>query len=356
MSGNRTRSPVDLLELTPGGGCACKLPLDVMTDFMTGLDNLVGSVPRGVGVKLDGSDRDDAALYEISPGRLLAVTADFGTPVSSDAEAWGRIASQNALSDVYAMGARPLLALSVLALPQDVGVEVMTALTAGSVATLAEASTPLVGGHTVVSEVPLFGLCVVGEVSADHAMLLRKARPGDTLILTKALGTGIVTAGRKAGIADTGLVRAAEDLMVASNRAAARLAVEFGISAATDVTGFGLIGHLHNMMVAAGCSAVLHASAVPVLAGVAELLDEHGVVPNSAERNLFTLDDFLTWSTTPYSTRLILSDPQTSGGLLISAAETVASRYVEACAVNGVSASIVGRVVAGPAGAVEVRE
>ncbi|MFD4002013.1 selenide, water dikinase SelD [Streptomyces rubiginosohelvolus] len=346
---------VDLLELTTAGGCGCKLPLDVMGPFMTSLQELIGATPVSEAVKADSSQRDDAALYEISPGRLLAVTADFGTPVSSDAKVWGRIAAQNALSDVYAMGARPLLALSLLALPRHLGLDVMSDLTAAAVATLTESATPLVGGHTVVSEVPMFGLCVVGEVSAGKALMLGNARPGHVLILTKALGTGIVTAGRRAGVASPALVRTAEELMSASNRAAADAAVRSGIRAATDVTGFGLIGHLLNMLSASGCAAVVNARAVPVMAGVADLLDTHGVVPNSGERNMFTVEDRTTWSNVDVGMRLILSDAQTSGGLLLAADASAAEMFMAASARDGIPASFIGAVTDGPAGTLEVR-
>ncbi|MFD3442745.1 selenide, water dikinase SelD [Streptomyces sp. NPDC058685] len=355
MAGNGTGA-IDLLQLTTAGGCGCKLPLDVMGQFMTQLDALIGGRRTHTAVKRDGSDRDDAALYEIESGRLLAVTADFGTPVSSDAFVWGRIAAQNALSDVYAMGARPLLALSLLALPRFLGVGVMSDLTAGAVATLAESSTPLVGGHTIVSEVPMFGLCLVGEVATDHALLLSNARPGHVLILTKPLGSGIVTAGRKAGFATPELVRSAEDLMTASNREAAAVAVELGIRAATDVTGFGLIGHLQNMLSASGCAAFVRARSVPVLPGVADLLETHGVVPNSAERNLFALESRTSWSEVGYGTRLILSDPQTSGGLLLSADSSTADAFIEVCALRSIPAAIIGSVTDGSAGTVEVRD
>ncbi|MER5379022.1 selenide, water dikinase SelD [Streptomyces sp. NPDC002688] len=346
---------VDLLELTTAGGCGCKLPLDVMRQFMTSLSGLIGAAPTSEAVKADSSHRDDAALYEIAPGRLLAVTSDFGTPVSSDARTWGRIAAQNALSDVYAMGARPLLALSLLALPRHLGLDVMSDLTAAAVATLAESATPLVGGHTVVSEVPLFGLCVVGEVLADQALLLGNARPGQVLILTKALGTGIVIAARKAGVASPTLVRTAEELMSASNRTAADTAVRCGIRAATDVTGFGLVGHLLNMLSASGCAAVVRAHAVPVLAGVAELLDTHGVVPNSGEQNLFAVEGETTWSDVAYGMRLLLCDAQTSGGLLLAADPAKADAFMAASARDGIPASVIGTVTNGPAGTLEVR-
>jgi selenide, water dikinase len=346
-------SVVDLLQLTPAGGCGCKLPLDDMREFMSGLDGLIDY--HAPGVLLDGSDRDDAALYEIAAGTLLAVTVDFGTPISSDPFTWGSIGTQNALSDIFAMGAKPLLALSVLALPGSLGMDVMTKLTNGAVRTLAEVSTPLVGGHTVRSEFPLFGLCVVGEVSAQRVMLIRNAKPGDRLILTKNLGTGIVTAAQKAGVAPPTLVKAAEDVMLASNRAAAYLAVDAGVRAATDVTGFGFVGHLHNMMAASGCSAQVTMTP-PIIPGVEALLEQHGVVPNSAERNMFALEEDVTWTQAPLATRLVMADPQTSGGLLLSVNADTATALVKACVDKGVPATIVGQVLEGPPGRIEVMD
>ena len=343
---------VDLLQLTPAGGCACKLPLDDMREFMSGIDNLIGGHKSQV--HSDGTDRDDAALYEIAPGSLLAVTVDFGTPVSSELETWGRIASQNALSDIFAMGAKPLLALSMLAVPQSFSVATMKELTSAAVATLASVSVPLVGGHTVRSEVPLFGLCVVGQVSADRVMLLRNAKPGDLILLTKSLGTGIVIAAKKAGIISADLVLAAEAVMLESNRLAADLATSAGVRAATDVTGFGFTGHLHNMMLASGCAAQINARDIPVIPGVQTLLEEHGVVPNSAERNLFALADSVNWGEVPLSMRLIMTDPQTSGGLLMTVSEDKAETLFKAAESEAQDITVVGRVYDGSPGCIDV--
>jgi selenide, water dikinase len=344
--------PVDLLQLTPAGGCACKLPLDDMREFMSGIDNLIGGNKSRVYV--DATDRDDAALYEIAPGSLLAVTTDFGTPVSSDLGTWGKIATQNALSDIYAMGAKPLLALSMLALPQYFGVPTMRELTSAAVEALADVSVPLVGGHTIRSEVPLFGLCVVGQVSANRVMLLRNAKPGDLLLLTKSLGTGIVIAAKKAGITSADLVMMAEEVMLASNHSAAEFAADAGVRAATDVTGFGFVGHLHNMMLASRCSARVNSRDIPVIPGVQALLEQHGVVPNSTERNMFALTDCVNWGQTPLSMRLVMTDPQTSGGLLLSVSEDQATTLIEVCERENLCIAVVGRVLDGPPGVIDV--
>jgi len=334
----------NLLAMSPAAGCGCKLPLQQMRDFMTGLNALHLLRPHSAGVVLDGTDGDDAALYEIEPGRLLAVTTDFGTPVSADAYTWGRIAAENALSDVYAMGARPLLALSMLAVPDTFDVALMQRLTDGALATLSEAGAPLVGGHTVRSSVPFFGLSLVGEVPAGQPMLLRNAHPGDRLVLTKQLGVGVVLAAAKAEVIPPDLLQQAEAEMLRSNRAAAAVATRLGIAAATDVTGFGLIGHLQNMMDASGCSADLWASTVPVLAGVEELLEEHAVVPNSAENNMFVADEYVDWAGARFALRLILCDPQTSGGLLLAVDPSAEREFVDECAAAGVNAVVIGEV------------
>jgi selenide,water dikinase len=325
-----------------------------MREFMSAVEPTLAFRGSILEVFADGADRDDAALYEVSPGQLLAVTTDFGTPIGTDARKWGRVAAQSALSDVFAMGARPLLALSVMAVPEHLGVDLMVELTAGAIATLAESGTPLVGGHTVRSEVPLFGLCVVGQVPADQVILLRNAVPGQVLVATKPLGTGIVIAGARAGVASRGLIEAAEEVMMSSNRLAAELATTYGIVAGTDITGFGFVGHLHNMMEASGCSARVQLPAVPVISGVVELLDEHGVVPNSAESNLFALAELVEWARVPYVSRLVLADPQTSGGLLLSAEDAVARTFVEVCAEKGLPAFVVGEVVDGTPGSIVV--
>lgn len=334
----------NLLQLSPAGGCGCKLPLQRMHEFMAGLQQDLAAGNTSSKMIVDGTDRDDAAVYEIVPGVLIATTTDFGTPVSTNVATWGRIAAENALSDIFAMGASPLLALSVMAVPESFGVDFMRQLTDGALVALGEAGAHLVGGHTVRSAVPLFGLSVIGQVPAGQAMLLRNARPGQRLVLTKPLGTGIVIAAAKAGVAPAELVQAAEEVMMRSNRIAAQTATAYGVVAGTDVTGFGLIGHLQNMMAASGCSARLQVGAVQVIPGVAALLEEHGVVPNSAESNLFALEDHISWSDVPYGWRLLLSDPQTSGGLLLAVDSAATDGFLAACAANGVTAQVIGTV------------
>ncbi|OAR22637.1 selenide, water dikinase SelD [Streptomyces sp. ERV7] len=337
----------NLLNLTAAGGCACKIPLDRMDALLESL----GAHPAAFGGRTDnlvpGTQRDDAALYRLTDDLTLAFSTDFGTPVSQDAEIWGRIAAMNAVSDIYAMGAEPFLALGILGWPPELPNETVAQLMRGAVQALAECSTQLAGGHSIASESPVFGLCVIGATRPGRIMLQSNARPGDRLILTKPLGTGIVIAGQKAEVASAEAVSAAESVMLASNRTACRLAGEAGVDAATDVTGYGLIGHLRTMLVASDCAATVFPEAVPMLRHAVELAEEHGIVPNSAERTYFTLEDRVDWSDLPMARRIALCDPQTSGGLLLSASPGRARTFMARCAEHGLPAVEIGEVTGG---------
>lgn len=322
---------------------------------MADVDKIVEDVGKINGVHVDGTARDDAALYEIAPGLLLVATVDFGTPISSNAATWGRIAALNALSDIYAMGARPLVALSVLGWPESVEKSTVVELTQSAAATLAEASATLVGGHTIVSEDPLFGLAVIGIVRPPEAMLIRNARPGQLLILTKPLGSGVVVAAAKAGLAGQESILAAEEVMSQSNRIAAEIAVAAGVRAATDVTGYGLVGHLHNMLTASGSAAVINLARIPILDAAIPLLEDQGIVPNSAERTYFELEAAIHWGTSSWASRFTLCDPQTSGGLLLSASPEAADRFCASCAEQQQYAAVIGEVVSGQAGSIYVQ-
>jgi selenide, water dikinase len=332
----------DLLALSPAAGCGCKLPLDTLKSLLAHIDPFVAS-QTPPGVHLDSISRDDAAIFELS-GTLLITSLDFGTPVSSEAKSWGRIATLNALSDIYAMGGDPLFALSILGWPAALSDAYMSELMVSSIETLAEEGTRLVGGHSIVSDVPLFGLAVVGSAAVGRAMLIRNAHPGDSLVLTKPIGTGIVVAAQKAHFASPAAIAESELLMQTSNRKAASYAVRAGIDAATDVTGYGLIGHLHNMLLASGCSANLAAAAVPIISTARELLAVHGIVPHSTERNYLSLSEVVEWADTPLDLRFLFCDPQTSGGLLFAASQIELSELLRLCKEDGQQAVVIGSV------------
>lgn len=271
-------------------------------------------------VLVDASTADDAAVYRLSNDRALVATADFFTAIVDDPYDFGRIAAANALSDVYAIGGRPLFALNLVGFPRGLLAkqDLLSEILRGGGDAAAEAGVPIVGGHTVDDPEPKFGLCVVGEVHPDRIVRNSTARPGDLLVLTKALGTGVIATAAKADAAPSAVLAGAVESMRTLNRGAAEAMVEVGVHAATDVSGFGLLGHLAEMMRGAHTTARLRAFAVPVLAGAQELVAA-GHVPGGTRRNLRDLEPELSWdSDVPESRRTLLADAQTSGGLLIS--------------------------------------
>ena len=304
-------APIRLTQFTHGGGCACKIPPGELEEMVSGL---VGQRSPGLVVGLD--DGDDAAGVRLQPDGddLIMSTADFFTPVVDDAFDWGRIAAANALSDIYAMGGEPLLAINLLGwprgvLPNDLVREVLR----GGLEVCREAGVPLAGGHSIDVPEPLYGLAVTGRATESTLLRNDAAVAGLPISLTKPLGVGVLNNRHKA----TGEVfDQAIATMTMLNASAARAAVAAGIRAATDVTGFGLLGHLYKMARASGVSAVVDAAAVPYLAGVRESLAD-GFVPGGSRRNLDWVRPFLE-SSVSEDELLLLADAQTSGGLLVA--------------------------------------
>ena len=269
---------------------------------------------------LVGSDTaDDAGVYRLDARRALVQTTDFFTPVVDDPFAFGQIAAANALSDVYAMGGRPLTALNLLAVPDEiVSPEVISRILRGGAAKVRESGCALVGGHTVHNTELLYGLSVTGLVHPRRLLTNAAARPGDLLVLTKPLGTGIITTAIKRGIASTRLERKTITLMARLNRAGADLAERGLVRAATDVTGFGLLGHLASMCRASGVSAELLAGQVPIITREVHALIERGCVPGGSKQNLDTAREIMQADAhVPLTLLTLLADAQTSGGLLL---------------------------------------
>jgi selenide, water dikinase len=309
-------------------------------------------------VLVDAGTADDAAVYRIDDDRALVATVDFFTPIVDDPYDFGRIAATNALSDIYAMGGRPLFALNLVGFPRDLlraEPELLGAILRGGGDVVRAAGAVTVGGHSVDDAEPKYGLCVIGEV--DPAAMTRNAgaRPGDALVLTKPIGTGIVATAIKRDVAAHDEVAAAVASMTTLNRGAARAAGRVGVHAATDVTGFGLIGHLRSMLRASGAAARVRASAVPLLPG-ADRLARGGCVPGGTRRNLDDAAADVRWAAGVDDTlRLLLCDAQTSGGLLLAVPAERADRLIEALGTEETRAAArIGEVVAGAAGAVEV--
>ena len=349
--------PTRLTAFSHGAGCACKLsPTDLRT--------VLGMVRAPAGVDPDllvGFDTaDDAAVYRLRDDLAVVVTTDFFTPIVDDAYDWGRIAATNALSDVYAMGGVPLLALNLVAWPRDgLPFELLARVLDGGADAVTAAGAVVAGGHSIDDPEPKFGLAVVGTVDPAQVFTNAGARPGDAIVLTKPLGLGVVATALKRGEAPAGLVADAVALMTTLNAGARDAAVALGpaVHAVTDVTGFGLLGHLRELLAASGVAGVVDASAVPVLDGARALLAAGMVAGGTRRNHAFVTEDCpVDWGTLPEPEQLLLADAQTSGGLLVAVDAAHTDRLVtELVARHTPAAAVVAHTVAGPAGAVTVR-
>jgi len=281
---------------------------------------------------------DDAAVYQVSPELALVATVDYITPVVDDAYTWGGIAAANALSDVYAMGAQPLFALNVVNFPRDtLPLEILEQVIQGGAAKVAEAGVAILGGHSVDDPEPKYGLVALGTVHPARVIRNVGARPGDALILTKPLGMGILTTAIKRGLASETTIGRAVAVMAALNRSASEAMVASGaVHAATDVTGFGLLGHLSEMLGSGNVGARISADRVPVLEEAWDFARQE-VVPGGTRRNLASVESFLDWSERlePHQ-RLVLADAQTSGGLLIAVEPARAAALLEDLYARGI--------------------
>ncbi len=293
--------------------------------------------------------RDDAAVYRLDATQAVVETLDFFTPVVDDPYWFGRIAAANAFSDIWAMGARPLFALNLVAWPVGkLPMEMLGEVLRGGAEAARLAGAPVLGGHSIDDPEPKYGMAVTGLVHPDEVLRNVGARPGDVLLLTKPLGSGIVTTAIKRGIAPKELVDRAVEVMAALNRAAGEtLAASRAVHALTDVTGFGLLGHAWEMAEGSGVGLRLRAAAVPVLEGVHDLAAQD-VVPGGSKANLkWVLPNLALGPGLPATTAIVLADAQTNGGLLAAVDPAAAGAVVAALREAGVAAAIVGDVVAG---------
>ncbi len=280
------------------------------------LGQVLGALPPIVdpNVLTAGASRDDAAVYRIAPDRALVSTVDFFTPIVDDPTDFGAIAAANSVSDVYAVGARPLFALGITAFPRaKLSAGLLEKIVAGGAAKMAEAGIAVVGGHSVDDEEPKFGYAVIGEVHPDRIVDHEGARKGDIVFLTKPLGSGLVATAIKRGLCPPALEREAVQVMSTLNRRASESMLAAGATAATDVTGYGLVGHLAN--IAGGADIDLRA--VPFMEGVRDLA-ERDLFPDGSRRNYAAYRDQVNWDGVAELDRLMLCDAQTSGGLLVA--------------------------------------
>jgi selenide,water dikinase len=285
---------------------------------------------------------DDAAVVILPDGRGMIQTVDFFTPIVDQPFDWGRIAAANALSDVYAMGGTPLYALNLVAWPvKELPLSMLAEVLEGGMAVMREAGVTILGGHSIHDPEPKYGMAVTGFVDRDRVVRNSTMRPGDRLFLTKPLGLGIITTAVKRKMATREQLAIAVETMTTLNAAGAEAMVEVGVSGATDVTGFGLLGHLQIALAASGASATIRADAVPLLPGVLDLA-RRGVVPSGTHSNHAFVTPNVDWGELPEAEQLVLADAQTSGGLLIAVPQKRAKALVGALSDRGVPAAEIG--------------
>jgi selenide, water dikinase len=306
------------------------------------LGQVLGALPPIVdpNVLTATSSRDDAAVYRIAPDRALVATVDFFTPIVDNPADYGAIAAANAVSDVYAVGARPLFALGITAFPREkLSTGLLEKIVAGGALKMAEAGIAVVGGHSVDDAEPKFGYAVIGEVHPDRIVTHVGARPGDVLFLTKPLGSGLVATAIKRGLCPPALERQAVAMMSTLNRRASEAMVEFSATAATDVTGYGLIGHLSNLQGGAN----IDLRAVPFLDGVRDLA-QRDLFPAGSRRNHEAYRDQVDWGGIPEVDQLMLCDAQTSGGLLVAISPEQAAAFERSLASSPFKAARIGTI------------
>jgi selenide,water dikinase len=332
---------VSLTSLSHGAGCGCKLAPGELLPIVRRLP--IPSDPR---LLVGSASGDDAAVFQLRDDLAIVQTVDFFTPIVDDPFDFGRIAAANALSDVYAMGGEPLIALNLVAFPLErLGADVLGRILEGGLAVAAEAGCAIVGGHSIDDPEPKYGLAVTGTVDPSAILTNAGARPGDVLALSKPLGVGALTTARKRGAIAESELAVAVDTMVALNARAGRQALAAGAHAATDVTGFGLLGHLHTLARESGLAAEVRAEDVPALLGALELLSSGEGVSGGGQRNLGYAAEFTAFGDVSEARRRLLCDPTTSGGLLVSLGRDRVGEF------DGV---VIGRMVEGEAGAIRV--
>jgi len=338
-----------LTSFSHGAGCGCKLGPDDLLSVLRG----VTLPPASEDLLVAADTGDDAAVIRLPSGEGLIATLDFFTPIVDDPYDWGRIAATNALSDVYAMGGRPLLALNIVNWPvDDLPLEMLARVLQGGIDAAAAEGVVVAGGHSITDPEPKYGMVAIGLVGVDEVVRNSTAPVGAALYLTKPLGLGIISTAIKRGLADDDLVAAAVDLMTTMNRGAAEAMRDADAEAATDITGFGLLGHLHRMLLASGVAAELDAGAIPLMDPRILDLARSDVVPGGTKRNLAYVRMHADFGELPEPERLILADAQTSGGMLIPATNGPAMEA--ALRAHDVPFARIGSVVAGAPGRITI--
>ena len=298
---------------------------------------------------------DDSAVYRLNDSIALVQSVDFFPPIVDDPYWFGAIAAANSLSDIYAMGATPLMGLNIVGFPIGLPKDILGSILKGGADKMTEAGAIIVGGHTIDDVEPKYGISVTGLVRPGDQVTNAGAQPGDRLVLTKPIGTGIITTALKAGKSDEETERSVVKLMAELNKGASEAMVGVGVNACTDITGFGLLGHLREMVEGSGVGARIVLNDVPLIPG-ARALAEQGIAPGGTLRNLDSLRDSVVWDAEISDpVKVLLADAQTSGGLLISVSEEKAGRLMAALVEHGVSgARVIGDILDTPKGTIAV--
>ena len=335
--------PFRLTESVKAAGCASKLS-------PAALDKVLGKLPRqhDPNVLVGFDHADDAGVYQIAPDQALVQTVDFFTPVVDDPYVFGQIAATNALSDIYAMGGKPVTSLALVCFPDKAELEILERILAGGLSKMVEAGCVVIGGHSIRDDEPKFGYAVTGLIHPQKVLANAGAQLGDALIFTKALGTGVISTAIKKGKAEPAWIDAAVESMTTLNKQAAEVIQrgDFHIHAMTDVTGFGMIGHAREMALASSISFRLHAGRIPVLPGALECI-RAGYVPGGLNNNRDFAECMVDYEAgVPQDLRSLLYDPQTAGGLLISVASEDSAQLRQSLNAAEVPAVQIGEVVA----------
>jgi len=342
---------VRLTQLAKRAGCAAKQPPGYLLPLLGQIGGLLDP-----NVLVGCATADDAAVYKLSDDLALVLTTDFFTPIVDRPYDFGAVAAANALSDVYAMGGQPLMALNLVGFPDEkLSVDVLAEILRGAADKATEAGIAIVGGHTIKSEEPIFGLCVVGTVHPNKVHANSGAVPGDLLVLTKAIGLGIITTAAKNNQDHLGAIGQVIQIMTTLNKTAAEVLARFDVHAVTDVTGFGLLGHLRNVTSASGVHARVWADAVPLLPPAREYLS-NGIAPGGTHANWRFLADWVTYEEgLTKEEQLLLCDAQTSGGLLACVDSEQCPELIRALQNAGIeAAAVIGRIEHGEPGKISV--
>jgi len=332
---------VDLLQMVEYGGCSAKISPKQLDEILKFLP-----LPKDPNILVDIDTQDDAGVYKVNDKLALVLTTDFFPPVCSDPYEFGQIAAANSISDVYAMGGDPVLALNIMMFPAaKLPMEAYADILKGGFDKATEAGVRIIGGHTIDDFPPKYGLAVVGYIHPEKIITNAGARPGDSLILTKPIGTGAILAGHRFGMVSDNDLTEAKRLMKLLNKSGADVMKKHGIVGATDITGFGLAGHTLKMAKASGVTIKINMKDVPLIGNTYKLIDD-GCIPGASFRNLDYAEQDIDFATDlDYNLKMIAFDAQTSGGLLMSVSEKIAGNVIDDLQNNGlISAAVIGRV------------